>query len=186
MRAPNSPTPTHMHIQNRGAQHCLQRVFQQSQKNPSCSRVFCLIRQYKFHINFLNGFLIYQEARLPRKEHTMLVAADVPPKSIIQRQSPSVNQKVAVTGQFQGRSVTALGFSSSAQASHSCIPSDSTCPEPTYHQGFWFSGGQKAGRKHSGKNLPSLPRWPSTETMGHCDRETLEHKTQLHCHQKPK
>lgn len=63
---------THAYSEQRGAQHILssKSVFQQSQKSLSCSRVFCLIRQYTFYINFLNGFILNLQRTPPPQERT--------------------------------------------------------------------------------------------------------------------
>lgn len=44
-----------------------QRMFQQSQKNPGCSRVFCISRQCSFTINFLKGFFDLQRTPPPQE-----------------------------------------------------------------------------------------------------------------------
>lgn len=84
---PHLPTITHMHIQSteRGAQYILssKSMFQQSQKNLSCSRVFCITRQCIFNFFLLMDSLIYKISPHPRKDHTMLVAADVTPKNAL-------------------------------------------------------------------------------------------------------
>lgn len=114
MRAPNSPTPitTHMHVQSteRGTQYILSStsMFQQSQKNPSCSRVFCITRQCNFKINFLNGFFLYLHRIPPPQErpHHTGGCECPPPNFTIKRknESPYVNQRdccnIVVLGTF--------------------------------------------------------------------------------------
>lgn len=56
--------------------------------------------------------LIYKISPFPRKDHITLVAADVTPKmQYKKKESPYVNQRVAITSQFRGHSVIAKGFS---------------------------------------------------------------------------
>lgn len=43
-------------------------MFQQSQKNPSCSGVFCISRQCSFTINFLKGFFLDLQRIPPPQE----------------------------------------------------------------------------------------------------------------------
>lgn len=64
------PTTTHMHIQSteRGAQYILSSnsMFQQSQKNLSCSRVFC-IKPGNVNLISFNGFFDLQNILPPQE-----------------------------------------------------------------------------------------------------------------------
>lgn len=80
VRAPNPSPDTHAYS-DRGARHTVSRVFPQSQKNPRCSRVFCLSRQYTFHIHFLKGLFLNVQEPAPQERTLHAGGCGCPPNA---------------------------------------------------------------------------------------------------------